>query len=58
MSKIRLVYKASFDMAQSYKLYFDHLFILFHIVYEYKLMIIGYSTFNYKSNSIKLHYNS
>jgi len=29
------IYEASFDMTWSCKLYFDHLFILFHIVYEY-----------------------
>jgi hypothetical protein len=29
-------------MAQPPKLHFDHSFILYYIVYDYKLMIIGY----------------
>jgi len=34
-------YKARSNLAWSSKLHFDHRFILYYIVYDYKLMIIG-----------------
>lgn len=34
------IYKAYSNMARTPKLYFDHSFILYYIVYDYKVMII------------------
>ena len=35
-----LVYKARWNMARSSKRYFDHLFVIYYIIYDYKFIII------------------
>ena len=54
------VYKVSFDMTHSPKLYFDCTFILYYIVYDYRLIII-YWIAHFITNLIivpSLYYNS